>query len=110
MTAIHVNDKTFASEVLTTAETVLVDFHAPWCGPCRIMSGVVDDVAAELGDRGRVVKVNIDEAPKAASDYRVQTIPAFVVIKDGEIKEQFVGVVPKERLLSALERQLPEPA
>jgi len=106
MTAIHVDDKTFTSEVIESNGAVLVDFHATWCGPCRSMAPIVDELANEIGDRGRVVKADVDESPDAAARYGVQSIPAFVVVKNGEVQEQFTGAVPKERLLDALEPHL----
>lgn len=101
--SVHVNDQTFDSEVLQAQGPVLVDFWAPWCGPCRAMSGVVDEVAEELGDSARVVKANVDEATASAARYGVQSIPAFVVIRDGEVQERLSGVVTKRRLLDLIQ-------
>jgi thioredoxin 1 len=102
MTALSLTDSTFGAEVLQSAVPVLVDFWAPWCGPCRMMSPIVEEVSVELGDRARGVKVNIDEAPATAVRYGITSIPSFAVIFGGEVQQRFSGVVPKARLLGAL--------
>ena len=106
MSATNVTDKTFNESVLQSDRPVLVDFWAAWCGPCRAMSSVVDEVADEIGDRAKVVKANVDEVAEAAAKFGVQSIPAFFVVQNGEVKDQLLGVVPKERLLEALEPHL----
>ena len=103
MSAEHFNDDHFASEVSGGKGTFLVDYWAPWCGPCRAMSGVVDEVADEVQGKARVVKVNVDEAPGAAGQYEVQSIPTFLLFRDGEVQERVSGVVPKQRLLDLID-------
>lgn len=102
MSAKKVNDQTFQSEVLDSSQAVLVDFWAPWCGPCRTMGPVIDQLADELVDAAVVAKVNIDESMETAARYGIQSIPTFAIIKNGEVQQQFVGVVDKETLRHAL--------
>ena len=103
MSAIQVTNENFNESVLQSDQPVLVDFWAPWCGPCRAMSSVVDEVASDVDEKATVVKANVEEASDAAVQFGVQSIPAFFVVHKGEVKEKLVGVVSKERLLEALE-------
>ena len=105
---VDVTDASFMKEVIEESQTrpVVIDLWAPWCGPCRMMSPIVDQVSAELGDRARVVKVNVDEAQATAVRYGVTSIPSFAVIRGGEVQQRFSGIVPKARLLSALDPHL----
>ena len=82
----------------------LVDFWAPWCAPCRMQAPVLDELAAELGGRARLAKVNVDEAPHLAARFRVQGIPLLVLLKDGQEVARFVGLQSKSALLAALTR------
>lgn len=109
MSALHVDDRSFGLAVLKSELPVLVDFWAPWCGPCRAMGGAVDELAKELAGEARVVKVNVDDAPQTAVQYRIQSIPTFAVFHQGELRERFSGVVNKGRLRAALEPVLHTP-
>ena len=96
-------DQNFSSEVLQSNVPVLVDFWAPWCGPCRMIAPVVHELAGEYQGTVKVGKVNIDDNPGAAQDYGVSSIPTLMVFKGGEVVERFVGVQPKGRLQQALD-------
>ncbi len=102
MPASHVTDHDFDAQALHSDVPVLVDFWAPWCGPCKAMSPVVDELAAEFDGRAKVIKVNVDEAPQAAAQFGVASIPNFVVLKGGEKQSQQVGVRPKGALADSL--------
>jgi thioredoxin 1 len=97
-----VTDATFADEVLQAEGPVLVDFWAEWCGPCRMVSPVLDEIAGEHKDKITVVKVNIDENPAIARDYRIMSIPTMSVFRKGEVVKSIVGAKPKGALLKDL--------
>lgn len=102
MSAKHVTDLEFQSEVLNSEVPVLVDFWSPSCGPCLAMGPVVDELADEFDGTAKVVKVNVHEAPQAAAQYGVTAIPYFVVVDNGEVKDQMTGLRHKEELRSRL--------
>jgi thioredoxin 1 len=99
----EVNDANFTSEVLESSEPVLVDFWAPWCGPCRQIGPVVEQLASENAGSAKVVKLNVDDAPNSAQSYGVSSIPTLMVFKGGSVVERFVGVKPKTVLQQALD-------
>lgn len=99
-------DENFEAEVLDSDRPVLVDFWAPWCGPCRMIAPTIDELASEAGDRFRVGKLNIDDSPKTPMDYGVNGIPTLLVFKKGEVVQRFVGVTGKDELQRALESAL----
>ena len=101
MSAININKNNFQNEVLNSEMPVLLDFWAPWCGPCRMVSPIVDEIAAERGDI-KVGKVNVDEQPELAGQFGVMSIPTLVVIKGGRVVNQMVGARPKSQILAML--------
>ena len=103
---LHVNDKNFADEVLNADLPVLVDFWATWCGPCRSISPIVEELAKEFTGRVKVTKLNVDENPATPSQYGVRGIPTLILFKGGKIFEQIIGAVPKTRLIAMIEKAL----
>ncbi|MCI9415698.1 MAG: thioredoxin [Clostridiales bacterium] len=103
MAALTLNNQNFEQEVLKADKPVLVDFWAPWCGPCRMVSPVVEEIAGEHADRVKVGKVNVDEEPELAAKYGVMSIPTLIVVKDGKIVSTSVGAKPKQAILGMLE-------
>ncbi|MDV3349344.1 thioredoxin [Leptothoe sp. LEGE 181152] len=102
----EVSDADFQSDVLGSDTPVLVDFWAPWCGPCRMVAPVVDEVATKFEGRVKVLKLNVDDNPKSASDYGVRSIPTLLIFKDGKVADTVVGAVPASTLSSTLEKYL----
>lgn len=98
MTSVNVSDDNFESEVLKSDEPVMVDFWAEWCGPCKALSPIVDEVAGEVAGKVKVVKVNIDENPNAPTKYGVRGIPTLMVFKGGELVDTKVGGMSKAQL------------
>ena len=100
---VEITDSNFDQQVLKSSEPVLVDFWAPWCGPCRMIAPLVEERAGENRGSIKVGKVNIDDNPGAAQNYGVSSIPTLMLFKGGKIVNQFVGVQPKNRLQQAID-------
>lgn len=101
MSVVTITNENYENEVISSEKPVLLDFWAGWCGPCKMMSPVVDEIAEENDDI-KVGKVNVDEQPQLASKFGIMSIPTLVVIKDGKAVNQSVGVKPKESILSMI--------
>jgi thioredoxin 1 len=100
----ELSDQEFQSEVLQSTEPVLIDFWAPWCGPCRMIAPIVEELASENVGALKVAKINIDNSPNTAASYGVSSIPTLMIFKNGEVVDRFVGVQPKKRLQEAIEQ------
>jgi thioredoxin 1 len=102
---VHVSDSNFQAEVLESPDPVLVDFWAPWCGPCRVVAPVLEEIASERDDL-RVVKLNVDENQQTAARYQVMSIPTLILFKNGQPAQTIIGALPKPRLVQQLEPAL----
>jgi len=91
-------DASFDSDVLKSSEPVVVDFWAEWCGPCRMIAPALEEISGALGDKVKIVKLNVDENPNVAAKYGIMSIPTLLLFKDGEIKDRQVGAAPKQKL------------
>lgn len=98
------NDTNFEQEVLQSDIPVLVDFYADWCGPCKMMSPVIDQISNEYAGRLKVGKINVDESPNTSAQYRVMSIPTILFIKGGQVVDQVIGAVPKRQLVDKVEK------
>ncbi|MFG1296316.1 MULTISPECIES: thioredoxin [Xanthobacter] len=94
-----VTDQNFETDVLNSSAPVIVDFWAEWCGPCRMVAPILDEVSGELAGKVRIVKLNVDENPQTASKYGIMSIPTLLMFKDGKIASRQVGAAPKAKLV-----------
>ena len=106
MSLIHLDEKNFKSEVLEETLPVLVDFWAQWCGPCRALAPIIDEIAKDLDGKIKVGKVNVDEAGELAAQYNIMSIPTLLLFTKGEVVNQIVGAMSKEQLLGKLKPNL----
>jgi thioredoxin 1 len=100
----HISDAEFEQEVIKSEVPVLVDFWAPWCAPCHMVTPMLEELAQELGGKIKITKMNVDENPSTAPLYGIRAIPTLIIFKGGEVVEQITGVVPKDQLKSALDK------
>jgi len=103
---IELTDDSFEEEVLNADNPVLVDFWAEWCGPCRMVGPIVEELANEYEGKAKVGKVDVDSNPSISTKYGIRSIPSLLIFKDGEVVDQIIGVVPKSKLRKQLEAQL----
>ena len=106
MSEVELTSANFTEEVLQSGTPVLIDFWAPWCGPCKLMAPVVEEVALDLAGKVKVGKVNVDDHGDLAQQYNILSIPTFMVFKSGRVVEQFSGAMPKEALIQKLQAHL----
>ncbi|WML30515.1 thioredoxin [Neobacillus sp. OS1-32] len=100
----HITDQNFSAEI--SSGLVLVDFWAPWCGPCKMIAPVLEELDAEMGDKVKIKKLDVDDNPQTASNFGVMSIPTLLVFKNGEVVDKVVGFQPKEALASVLQKHI----
>jgi thioredoxin 1 len=100
MAVAKVSDSSFDTDVLKSADPVLVDFWAEWCGPCRVIAPMLEEVATELQGKLKIVKLNVDENPQTASKYGIMSIPTLMIFKNGQMASRQIGAVPKPKIVS----------
>lgn len=104
--AIELSDSNFEAEVLNSDQPVLVDFWAEWCGPCRMIAPIVEELSSEYAGKAKIAKLNIDHNPSVPMSFGIRSIPTLLVFKNGEVVDKIVGAVPKSTISSKIEAQL----
>lgn len=102
MSVLKITSQNFEEEVLKSDKPVLIDFYATWCGPCQMMSPIIDEIAEENADTLKVGKINVDENQDLAMQYNVMSIPTIIIVKNGKVEKTFVGVTDKNEILQAI--------
>jgi thioredoxin 1 len=105
-TLVHVNDVNFEEEVLNSEKPVLVDFWAPWCGPCLPMGQIVEELAKRYKESTKIAKLNVDDGPQSANKYGIRGIPTLMLFKNGEVQDTIVGLVPEDRVEDVIKKNL----
>jgi thioredoxin 1 len=103
---VQVSDAAFDGDVLKSDKPVLVDFWAPWCGPCRSVGPIVDDLATQYKDKLKVAKVNVDESSEVAMKYQITSIPTFILFKNGQVADRVLGALPRSEFVKFIDRNL----
>jgi thioredoxin 1 len=102
----QVSDTSFEGDILKSEKPVLVDFWAPWCGPCRSVAPLVDDLATQYRDKLKVAKINVDESSQVAMKYQVTSIPTFILFKNGEVADRVLGALPRSEFVKFIDRNI----
>ena len=103
---LHVNDDNFKQEVLESDIPAVIDFWAPWCGPCRMIAPIIEEMATEYEGKAKMCKVNVDDSQQTAMQYGIRSIPTVLIFKNGEVVESIIGAVPKQRIVESLEKHI----
>jgi thioredoxin 1 len=102
----QVSDASFDGDILKSAVPVLVDFWAPWCGPCRSVAPIVDDLATQYAGKLKVAKINVDESTEVATRYQITSIPTFILFKNGEVADRALGALPRSEFVKLIDKHL----
>jgi thioredoxin len=102
----EIKDINFAETIKNSSEPVVVDFWASWCGPCKMLAPVIDEIAGELGDKAKFFKLNVDENPVVSTQYKIASIPTVMILKNGEVVDTLVGFRPKDAIKSTIEKHI----
>lgn len=102
----EIKDVNFAETIKSSTEPVVVDFWASWCGPCKMLAPVIDEISGELGDKAKFFKLNVDENPITSAQYKIASIPTVMILKNGEVVDTLVGFRPKDAIKSAIEKHI----